>query len=239
MDFASVRARGTTNAFEAAMHLLLAVATVAAGAAPHHPVPTTMPAQLVSAGEALLARVLPASHAAMFTVEAIGCDSATGNEVLEYEAAVQNATAAASASAKITLRGCTGVSVASALSWYLREELGTYESPSWSTLPPLRGLPPTLPVPATARRMVRPVRFSWYTNVCTASYSFAWWDWDRWQQEIDLMAMHGVNIMYAHTGTEHLQAQVWTELLVCVTRPHQLRLPTHHKLEHAQSWLKC
>ena len=54
-------------------------------------------------------------------------------------------------------------------------------------------------------RLVRPVRFSWYTNVCTPSYSFAWWGWARWEKEIDLMAMQGVNIMYAHTGTEYLQ----------------------------------
>lgn len=33
------------------------------------------------------------------------------------------------------------------------------------------------------------------------------------EQEIDLMAMHGVNIMYAHTGAEHVQAKVWTDLL--------------------------
>ncbi len=27
------------------------------------------------------------------------------------------------------------------------------------------------------------------------SYSSAWWDWDRWQQEIDWMAMSGNVLM--------------------------------------------
>ena len=27
------------------------------------------------------------------------------------------------------------------------------------------------------------------------------------------MALHGVNIMYAHTGAEYVQAKVWTALL--------------------------
>lgn len=150
----------------------------------------------------------------MFEVEAIACDPATGNEALEYQAASNRTRADPSAALpKVTLRGCTGVAVASALNWYLKSEVKTFEAASWSSLPPFRGLPDNLPVPAEKRRMVRPVRFSWYTNVCTASYSFAWWDWRRWEQEIDLMALHGVNIMYAHTGTEYVQAQVWTELL--------------------------
>ena len=73
---------------------------------------------MVAAGEALLARVMPASHAAMFAVEAISCDPASGNEALEYEAAAGEAAAGDQgqvAGAQITLRGCTGVAVASAL----------------------------------------------------------------------------------------------------------------------------
>ena len=159
--------------------------------ASHHPVPTTSAAEVVAAGEAMLARVLPPEHASMFRVEHIPCDSVSGNEALEYEAA---AAVTGNSSALVTLRGCTGVAVASALNWYLKEQLKIYEAPTWSALPPLRGLPATLPLPKEKRRIVRPVRFSWYTNVCAASYSFVWWNWARWEQEIDLMAMNGVNV---------------------------------------------
>ena len=128
---------------------------------------------MVAVGEALLARVLPASHAAMFAVEAISCDPASGNEALEYEAAAGEAAAGDQgqvAGAQITLRGCTGVAVASALNWYLKSELKTYEAASWSSLPPIRGLPDKLPLPAAKQRMVRPVRFSWVSPLIHFSF---------------------------------------------------------------------
>jgi hypothetical protein len=52
--------------------------------APHHPVPAAAAADVVAAGQALLARVLPLSHATQFDVQAIPCDPASGNEALEY-----------------------------------------------------------------------------------------------------------------------------------------------------------
>jgi len=31
------------------------------------------------------------------------------------------------------------------------------------------------------------VKWSYYQNVCTSSYSAWWWDWARWEREIDWM----------------------------------------------------
>ena len=39
----------------------------------------------------------------------------------------------------------------------------------------------------------------------TASYSSAFWDWRRWEREIDWMALHGVNLPLAFTGVLHLR----------------------------------
>lgn len=39
-------------------------------------------------------------------------------------------------------------------------------------------------------------------NYCTHSYSAAWWNWDRWEYEIDMMALNGINMPLAITGTE-------------------------------------
>ena len=194
--------------------LALAVAVAASSPQSRHPVPHQSPEEVVAAGTALVQRVVP-EHAAQITVQAIACDGTSGNEVLEYEAAQQLGASDSSGSTQpvLTLRGCTGVAIASALQWYLRDEVGNYSAPSWASLPPVRGLPKQLPAPQAKHRLARPVRFSWYSNVCTPSYSFAWWDWGRWEKEIDLMAMHGVNIMYAHTGAEYVQAKVWRQLL--------------------------
>lgn len=45
-------------------------------------------------------------------------------------------------------------------------------------------------------------------NVCTVSYSMAWWDWARWEEELDWMAISGINLALAFTGQEHIWAQL-------------------------------
>ncbi len=45
-------------------------------------------------------------------------------------------------------------------------------------------------------------------NVCTASYSMAWWDWRRWEEEMDWMALSGINLALAFTGQEAIWAQL-------------------------------
>ncbi|KAM6596305.1 hypothetical protein CsatA_006829 [Cannabis sativa] len=40
----------------------------------------------------------------------------------------------------------------------------------------------------------RPVPWSYYQNSVSSSYSFAWWDWKRWEKEIDWMALQGINL---------------------------------------------
>ena len=50
------------------------------------------------------------------------------------------------------------------------------------------------------------IRFN--QNVCTYSYSYAWWGVDRWEYEIDWMALNGINLAYAHTGAEYAWVKV-------------------------------
>ena len=45
-------------------------------------------------------------------------------------------------------------------------------------------------------------RFRYYQNVCTVSYSFVWWNWTRWEREIDWMALNGINLPLAFNGQE-------------------------------------
>lgn len=37
------------------------------------------------------------------------------------------------------------------------------------------------------------------------SYSMAFWDWERWEQEIDWMALQGINMPLAFTGQPSLE----------------------------------
>lgn len=41
-----------------------------------------------------------------------------------------------------------------------------------------------------------------YMNYCTFSYSARWWDWERWEREIDYMAMRGINMPLSIVGYE-------------------------------------
>lgn len=41
-----------------------------------------------------------------------------------------------------------------------------------------------------------------YLNYCTLSYSMSWWDFSRWEKEIDFMAMNGINMTLGVIGSE-------------------------------------
>ena len=47
-----------------------------------------------------------------------------------------------------------------------------------------------------------PQRWRVYMNYCTYAYSMCWWDFDRWEKEIDFMAMNGINMPLAVLGSE-------------------------------------
>ena len=60
-------------------------------------------------------------------------------------------------------------------------------SPGWATS---LDLPARLPLPASTRRDTIRGRYRVYMNYCTVSYTATWWNWERWQREIDYMAMN-------------------------------------------------
>ena len=47
--------------------------------------------------------------------------------------------------------------------------------------------------------MLDPYRY--FRNVCTFGYSYVWWGWERWEREIDWMAMNAINIPLAFVGS--------------------------------------
>ena len=66
-----------------------------------------------------------------------------------------------------------------------------------------------LPVPQTTERRECSAVYRYYLNYCTYSYSMAFWTRERWEQEIDWMALHGINIPLALVGTD----VVWKNVL--------------------------
>ncbi|WP_026309809.1 alpha-N-acetylglucosaminidase [Niabella aurantiaca] len=144
------------------------------------------------AAERLIRRVVPA-HAQQFRVAAIPADN--GKDVFEIE----------SGKGRIVLRGNSPVAVASALNWYLKYYCHVQRSWCGDQM----RLPAKLPVVPEKVRQVTPYAKRSYLNYCTFNYSMSWWNWERWEREIDWMAMHGINMPLAVTGQE----AVWQRTL--------------------------
>lgn len=53
-----------------------------------------------------------------------------------------------------------------------------------------------------------------YLNVCAYGYTMPWWDWSRWEKEIDWMAAHGVNTPVAMEGQEIVWQKLWKEFSI-------------------------
>ena len=106
---------------------------------------------------------------------------------------------------KIEISGSDNVAIAAGINWFLNRHAGI--NISWNN--PSDRLPEKLPV-VKPETHTASVDFRYYLNFCTHSYSMAFWDWNRWQQEIDWMALHGINLPLVITGMEC----VWKEVLM-------------------------
>lgn len=71
--------------------------------------------------------------------------------------------------------------------------------------------PDTLPE-LNRRKVVSPFKNHYYFNVVTYGYSMPYWDWERWEKEIDWMALHGINMPLALVGYEAILARVWKKM---------------------------
>lgn len=107
--------------------------------------------------------------------------------------------------AKIIVKGNNEVSIATGINWYLKYNAGIHIS--WNNL--TQQLPKDLPIPNEKIRHETNQTIRYYLNYCTFSYSMAFWNWERWEKEIDWMALHGINMSLSITGNE----VVWYNLL--------------------------
>ena len=57
-----------------------------------------------------------------------------------------------------------------------------------------------------------PFKLRYFLNVCTFGYTMPYWDWERWEKELDLMALHGVNMPLASVASEAIAERVWTRM---------------------------
>lgn len=106
---------------------------------------------------------------------------------------------------KIVVRGNTYVNIATGIRWYLKHYCKL--NISWNNM--TISLPSQLPTIQGKERHETDLALRYDLNYCTHSYTMAFWDWARWEKEIDWMALHGINMPLDIVGTEC----VWMNVL--------------------------
>ncbi|WP_432714564.1 alpha-N-acetylglucosaminidase [Pedobacter sp.] len=109
---------------------------------------------------------------------------------------------------KILLKGNNGVSVASAFNYWLQNYAHCSISWNGSNL----NIPQPFPMVPKKIHKVTPHEYRHYFNYCTFNYTASWWDWERWQWEIDFMALNGINMPLAMTGQNALWDRVYRSM---------------------------
>ncbi|MFV1964052.1 MAG: alpha-N-acetylglucosaminidase TIM-barrel domain-containing protein [Pirellulaceae bacterium] len=138
-----------------------------------------------TAARGLLQRLLPGS-VDRFEFEEIRQEN--GRDVFEIE----------SADGKVIIRGNTAVSMAVGLNWYLNNDCHCHVSLHGRQL----NLPDPLPQVTPKLRKVSWSRYRYFLNYCCFGYSLPWYHWDQWEELIDWMALHGINMPLSVTGQE-------------------------------------
>ncbi|KAL5716188.1 alpha-N-acetylglucosaminidase [Ranunculus cassubicifolius] len=113
---------------------------------------------------------------------------------------------------EIIIKGTTAVEIVSGLHWYLKYACGAHISWDKTGGVQLSSIPRPGSLPTVRDkgvRIQRPVVWNYYQNVVTSSYSYVWWDWKRWEKEIDWMALQGINLPLAFTGQEAIWQKVF------------------------------
>lgn len=62
------------------------------------------------------------------------------------------------------------------------------------------------------KTVVAPYQHHYLFNVVSYGYTMPYWDWQRWEQELDWMALHGYDMPLALVANEAISIRVWRRL---------------------------
>ena len=114
---------------------------------------------------------------------------------------------------KVLIKGTTISAITTGIGWYLNNY--AHINIAWNSLneKTVSGDKyadlSNIPVPTTTETRTSDAMYRYYLNTCTFGYSMTSWTWKRWQQEIDWMALHGINMPLQLVGME----EVWRKFL--------------------------
>ncbi len=127
-----------------------------------------------------------------------GIDSENGNPVYATKTTEEG----------LTISGSSGVAICKGFYDYVKSQGAGISS--WTGK---RFELPILPeLTGKETKVVSPVKYHYYFNVVTYGYTMPYWDWPRWEKEIDWMALHGIDMPLALVAHEAITARVFKKL---------------------------
>ncbi|KAF9350742.1 hypothetical protein BGX26_011142 [Mortierella sp. AD094] len=116
-----------------------------------------------------------------------------------------------SGSSNVVIEGASLAGLGAGLNYYLRNVCKVEMSWSGDRFMDMPAVPPAINgTEGTIRASFVPWRY--YMNVVTFGYSFVFWDWKRWERELDWMFLNGVNMALAMVGQEYVFRQMYENL---------------------------
>lgn len=107
----------------------------------------------------------------------------------------------------LTIEGSSQVALCYAFRRYMQEACGSMTTWGGSHVV----LPKVWP-DYSLQHQTTPYNLRYFLNVCTYGYTAPFWGWERWEQEIDWMVLHGVNFPLATVAAEAIAERVWLRL---------------------------
>mmetsp|Transcript_16406 Transcript_16406/g.30686 ORF Transcript_16406/g.30686 Transcript_16406/m.30686 type:complete len:739 (+) Transcript_16406:52-2268(+) len=158
----------------------------------------------------VLALATPAEDAARDTLTALLGDLADSFILEQDPESAPMSFTISSSEGKVKISADSGVSLTTGAYDYLKSNDNMV---SWTATGGDSIKQTPTPLPASPITKQSPYSYVYYNNVCTYGYSgYWWWDWERWDRELNLMAMQGINFPLLVLGQEYIWNQVWLEL---------------------------
>lgn len=155
----------------------------------------------VAAAESVVARVTPSAKGAV----SFSLNPALGNKIT-----ISGAPGGIRVEASDVRRLVAGYG------WYLKNIAKVHFSWNGDRLT----LPSPLPAPSSPVTIESPWNTVFAYNYCTLSYTAAFWDWNRWQREIDFLALSGFTHALVTAGLE----KTWEDFLIGLGYPREKAL---------------
>jgi alpha-N-acetylglucosaminidase len=102
------------------------------------------------------------------------------------------------ANGHIKVDGSTPSALLFGVNWYLKYIAGVQISPNGNRLGPAR----TLPLPTAIIDKETPYAYRYALNQNIDGYTAPYWNWARWEHEIDVLALSGINAMIVERGMD-------------------------------------